>query len=136
MLGIDTSKDTLAAALRHAQTRNLLWDQQVPNTPDGVSRLLARTPPETPWVIEPTGRYSLLAVRMAKEAGRTVLMAPPRKARSFLESQQSRAKTDLIDGRGLALFGLSIQLMPYPLKSEPIDTLDQLLSARKGLVQA
>src|SRR5256885_2308375 len=106
MLGIDTSKDTLAVALRDAQTKQVLWSLSVPNTKEGVSTLLANTPPEAAWIIEPTGRYSLLAARMGQEAGRKVLMAPPRKARSYMESMQSRAKTDPIDAKGLALFGL------------------------------
>lgn len=136
MLGIDTSKATLAVALRDPTSRDLLWSREVPNSQEGIRSLLASTPPEASWVIEPTGRYSLLAVQMAQASGRTVLMAPPRRARAFLCSIQSRAKTDPIDGQGLALFGLSVPLKSYPVKSEPIDTLDQLLSARKGLARA
>lgn len=137
MLGIDTSKGTLAVALRDAKTKQVLWSRDVPNTQDGVRMLLASTPTEASWIIEPTGRFSLLAARMGQEAGRTVLMAPTRKARSFLESIQSRAKTDPVDAKGLALFGLSAEkLASYPVRSETIDTLDQLLRARKGLVLA
>src|SRR5262249_48779691 len=137
MLGIDTSKDTLCVALRDVTTKQVLWSRDVPNTQDGVNSLLAGTPPEASWIIEPTGRYSLLAALMGQEAGRTVLMAPTRKARSFLESVQSRAKTDPVDAKGLALFGLSAEkLASYPVRSEIIDTLDQLLRARKGLVLA
>jgi len=132
-LGIDTSKDKLSAAYRDIRTRAVVWEREVPNTREGVNHLLARTPSDSTWVIEPTGRYSLLAVTMAQSVGRNVLMAPPRKAKKFLASIQDRAKTDPIDGKGLSLFGMSIPLQPYHLKSEPIDTLDQLLGARKGL---
>src|SRR5438067_8566073 len=136
MLGIDTSKEKLSVALRDAVTRDLLWEREVPNSQEGIGRLLAITPTETPWVIEPTGLLSMLAVRMAKAAGRKVLMAPPRKAKSFLRSIQDRAKTDSIDGKGLSLFGMSVRLAEYPVNSETIDTLDQLLRARKGMVLA
>jgi transposase len=132
-LGIDTSKDKLASAYRDQATRAIVWEMEVPNTRDGVSRLLADTPSDAAWVIEPTGRYSHLAVTMAQAEGRRVLMAPPRKAKRFLASIQDRAKTDPIDGRGLSLFGMSIPLEIYPIKSEPIDSLDQLLRARKGM---
>src|SRR5712692_7633041 len=81
-------------------------------------------------------RYSLHVVKQAQAAGRTVLLAPPRKAKAFLASIQSRAKTDRLDGRGLALFGLSRPLTPYPVKSDTVDELDQLLSARKGLARS
>jgi transposase len=72
----------------------------------------------------------------AQKAGQPVLLAPARKAKKFLESLQSRAKTDRLDGFGLARFGLSRPLTPYPIKSEAVDRVDQLLSARKGLSQA
>ena len=65
MLGIDTSKEKLSVALRDAVTRDLLWEREVPNSQEGIGRLLAITPTETPWVIEPTGLLSMLAVRMA-----------------------------------------------------------------------
>jgi len=66
-----------------------------------------------------------------------VRLAPPRKAKAYLQSLQSRAKTDKLDAKGLARFGLTRprdqQRAPYPIKSETVDRLDQLLSARKGL---
>ena len=133
MLGIDTSKKTLQCALRDRVSDRVLWDHDVTNTSIGVSELLKRTPVDVPWVIEPTGRYSLDVVRQAQAAGRKVLLAPPRKAKLFLQSLQSRAKTDKLDARGLALFALSRSLAPYPVKEEALDIVDQLLSARKGL---
>ena len=60
----------------------------------------------------------------------------PRRARNFLRSIQSRAKTDKLDSRGLALFALSQPLSPYPIKTPMQEHLDQLLSARKGLSRA
>src|SRR5436309_2206267 len=84
-----------------------------------------KTPVSAPWVIEPTGRYSVFAAKLAQEAGRLVLLAPPRKAKAFLNSLQSRAKTDRLDGQGLALFGLSRSLAPYPIKSQAVEQLDQ-----------
>jgi transposase len=137
MLGIDVSKNTLCVAFRDPATKQVRWSRDVPNTKDGVRLLLCSTPSEASWILEPTGRYGLLAARMGQEAGRRVLMAPTRKARSFLESMQSRAKTDPVDAKGLALYGLSAEkLASYPVSSETIDTLDQLLRARKGLVLA
>lgn len=133
MVGIDTSKETLSAAFRDPVTRAILWEKTVSNTSAGIESLLIKIPVDAPLVIEPTGRYSIPAVKMALEAGRQVLLAPPRKAKAFLNSIQSRAKTDRLDGKGLALFGLSHTLAPYPIKSQVVEQLDQLLSARKGL---
>jgi len=79
----------------------------------------------------------MLVVQRANEAGRPVLLAPTRKAKAFLWSLSGgRAKTDKLDGRGLALFGHSRPLLPYRLKTENVDQLDQLLSARRGLTSA
>jgi transposase len=133
MLGIDTSKETLECTLVDAKTRQRLWSQTVPNTPIGIAELLKKAPPEAPWVIEPTGHYSREAVHRATKAGRQVLLAPPRKAKSFLRSLQSRAKTDRLDSYGLALFALSQSLAPYPIKTEQAEQMDQFLLARRGI---
>jgi transposase len=136
MLGIDVSKDTLSCTLLDPATRKPLWQTEVKNTKEGIRVLLGRTQSDSPWVLEPTGRYSLCAAQMAKDAGRSVLLAPSRRAKSFLQSVQSRAKTDRIDSSGLALFALSQPLPPYPLKSEKLSELNQLLLARRGIAQA
>lgn len=136
MLGIDVSKDTLSVSLVHPLTRQLQWEGEFPNTQAGVRRLLRRTSCDTPWVMEPTGRYSLAVARQAQDAQRQVLLAPPRKAKAFLASIQSRAKTDSIDSRGLALYALSVPLRSYPVKSDIVEQLDQLLAARRGISKA
>lgn len=133
MLGIDVSKETLACTLFDPATQKPLWSRTVPNTPSGVNRLLKQTPPESPWALEPTGRYSLLAAVGAHQAGRIVLLAQPKKARHFLRSIQTRAKTDALDSHGIGLFALCRPLPAYPLKSEAVEQLDQLLSVRKSL---
>jgi transposase len=133
MLGIDVSKDTLACTLFDPATQKPLWSRTIPNTKAGVSRLLKQTPSDSPWALEPTGRYSLLAATRAHEAGRSVLLAQPKRARDFLRSIQSRAKTDTLDSHGIGLFALCRPLPAYPLKSIAVEQLDQLLSARKSL---
>ena len=135
MLGIDVSKDTFACTLFDPQTQKPLWTKTVPNTASGVNQLLKQTPPTSPWALEPTGRYSLLAATRAHEAGRSVLLAQPKKARHFLRSIQSRAKTDALDSHGIGLFALcrQSQLPAYPLKCLAVEQLDQLLCARKSL---
>lgn len=136
MLGIDVAKDTLSVALVHPVSRRLQWQAVLPNTPAGVRQLLRRTPCAIPWVLEPTGRYGLAVAKQAAAAQRQVLLAPPRKAKAFLASVQSRAKNDRLDSHGLALYGLSVPLRPYPIKSESVERLDQLLAARRGIAQA
>jgi transposase len=146
MLGIDVSKDTLSCTLLDPATREKRWHKEVKNTAAGFRQLLKHTPPECPWVIEPTGRYSQPVVRYGREAGRDVRLAQPKKAQLFLKSIQSRAKTDKLDANGLALYGLALYglscdlppypLPPYPLKTAMHEELDQLLLARRGLSQS
>ncbi len=136
MLGIDTSKGTLACTLLDPRTRKALWRRGLPNTPAGVQTLLDVAPADAPWVLEPTGRYSICVAQQAREAHRTVLLAPPRHAKCFLRSIQSRAKTVRLDSEGLALFALSRPLAPYPLKTPMQEQVDQLLAARKSLARS
>src|SRR5580692_5895993 len=133
MIGIDTSKYKLDYSLVHRDTFIAEWQRTAANQPSGFEQLLRDTPPETSWVIEPTGRYSLGVVQFAREAGQKVFLAPPNKAKAYLKSLQSRAKTDKIDCKGLAMFGLSRPLLEYTLKEPIVDRVDQLLSARKCL---
>ena len=136
MLGIDVSKDTLVCTFFDPARQKPLWSRTGPKTSSGVSRLLRQTPQESPWALEPTGRYSLLAATRAHQAGRQVLLAQPKKARHFLHSIQSRAKTDELDSYGIGLFALCRPLPTYPLKSKAVEQLDQLLCARKSLSAA
>ncbi len=145
MLGIDVSKNKLDCTLLEAMTRKALWQCQVPNTTQGITQLLDRLDrlptsdslaSPVSLVLEPTGRYSRAIAQRAHADGKTVLLAPPRRAHAFLQSVQSRAKTDTLDSRSLALFALSQPLRPYPIKSDAVEKVDQLLSARKGISSA
>ena len=135
MIGIDVSKHTLQCACIEATTKKIVWDKQVANSSAGITALLREIPVEVGLVVEPTGRYGLALVQAARQQGRDVRLAAPRKAKRFLQSQQSRAKTDKIDSRGLALFGLACPLPAYPVKEASVEQLDQLLSARRLLSQ-
>lgn len=83
MLGIDVSKDTLACTLFDPQTQKPIWNRTVPNTSSGINRLLRQTPIESHWALEPTGRYGLLAATTARQAGRQVLLAQPKRHATF-----------------------------------------------------
>src|SRR5947209_967710 len=86
MLGIDVSKATLVCTLLASRDRPPLWQARVPNTPAGIAQILAHTAPTCPWVVEPTGIYSRAVVAHAQAAGRSVLLAQPKRAKDFLAS--------------------------------------------------
>jgi transposase len=133
MLGIDVSKASLTCTLVDPGTEKTRWSREFPNTPAGLDQLLRRTPADVAWVVEPTGPYSKLVVATGLAAQRRVLLAQTRRAKAFLASETDGLKTDKVDSRGLALYGLARRLPPFPQKSALVDRLDQLQSARKGL---
>ncbi len=134
MVGIDVGKTALTVSVVCSTTRQVLRTTSVANTPEGVAEVLLMTPAATPWVLEPTGRYSTEVVRQARAAQREVLLAPPNEAKAFLRSLRPRAKTDRLDSYGLALYALAVPLRPYPLKPPVLEMLDELLAARRGIV--
>ena len=137
VLGIDVSKQTLAATLiRSEDLERVVWQVEMPNTRAGIDLLLQRTPAAAVWVLEPTGRYSEGVARQSVAAGRKVLMASPRKARSFLRSRPQRGKTDRADSYGLAQFGACLPLPAYPLKEARVQQVEQLLAARRELAES
>jgi transposase len=136
MLGIDVSKDSLSCALWEPRARRFAWELTVPNTPAGVAELLRRAPADAPWVLEPTGRHGEAVAKLAVAAGRRVLLAQPRRARDFLRALGGRAKADRLDSRGLARYGASAELRPYPVKSEAVEEVEQLLSARRAIAKS
>lgn len=136
-VGIDVSRDTLDCTLLYAGQTQPAWHTTVPRTAAGIAALQAKTPAGVPWVSEPTGRYSQFLAQEAARLGQRVLLAPTKAARhALLALRPAAARTDRTDSEGLALFGLLRELRDYPLKSDAMDELDQLLSARRALVQA
>ena len=133
MLGIDVSKDTLHCTLLDPTTRQVKWSRVYANTSAGHKALLRVTDPACSWALEPTGSYSTQVVKAARAHGRDVRLAEPRRAKRFLQSHSPRAKCDRLDSVGLGLYALCCELPLYPLKSEAVEQLDQLLKARKGL---
>lgn len=135
ILSLDVSKAQLVATYddRQPTPRQRIT---VPNTAVGVRKLLALTPRACCWVLEPTGRYSILAVDLARDAGRDVLLAEPRRAKAFLRSGHVRAKNDPLDSDGLNDYAAARPLPLYPRPTPTLERTQQLLSARRGLSQS
>jgi transposase len=130
---VDQATPKAAAARSRSASERVRWSKEVDNSVTGIQQFLDTLPPDVPWVLEPTGRYSILVAATARAAGREVLMAEPKRAQHFLQSLHGSLKTDPLDSKGLATYALHRPLPPYPLKSETVERLDQLRSARKGL---
>jgi transposase len=136
MLGLDVAKDTLTVCAWEPDQAEPTWERPYPNSAAGLRRLLTDSSPRWPWVLEPTGPYSELAVRLGQEAGRTVLQAPPRAAKQYLRSLNPRAKTDPVDARGLCRFAQDRTLRPWRRLEPSLQRLGQLLRVRRTLTKA
>lgn len=134
VVGIDVSKDRLDCALLEQGRDKPSWERQVARNAAGVQELLAKTPPGVPWVMEPTGRYSLQVARLAREQGQQVLIALTKPARQVLNGlNHASGRNDRTDSCGLARYALFTPLRDYPLKSELMDQLGQTTHARAAL---
>jgi transposase len=131
-VGIDLSKDRLDAHL-HPQAVVKQFD----NDRKGIAKLIAWITPLQPKriIFEATGAYHRgLEMALGKAALPSVKINPLQ-MRRFAQATGTRAKTDPIDAAMLARFGYTMQPDIPPAKDETIDTLAELLAARRALMK-
>ena len=87
------------------------------NTAEGIAALLAQlnAEPVDRVVLEATGGLQRQAVTALAAAGIAVAVINPRQVRDFARASGQLAKTDQLDARVLALFGLRMQPQPRTL---------------------
>lgn len=125
--GIDVCKDRLDVHL-HPLGQRL----EVANDREGLKRLrraLARHQVAL-VVMEPTAKYHRLAQRSLSQAGFAVALVNPLRSRLFAEALGSRAKTDRVDARMLAILGEALAPQARPPAPEAVETLQELVHAR------
>jgi transposase len=130
-VGIDVSKDTLDVAIRPDGTRH-----QVPNTDDGLDRLVTLLRPLGPAlvVLEATGGYQRRAVAALSLAGVPVAVVNPARAREFARACGRLAKTDEVDAATLAEFADRMRPPVRPLPDAQARKMQELLGRRGQLV--
>jgi transposase len=131
-IGIDISKDHLDVHLHPGG-----FTQHYANDCRGHARLIAwaRSKQPTRMVFEATGAYHRGLEMALGKAGLPGVKINPLQARRFAEATGRRAKTDRVDAAMLARFGATLQPDILPAKNEAIDTLGELLGARRALVK-
>lgn len=128
-VGIDVCKDRLDAHL-HPLGRRL----GIANDRNGLKRLkreLARHQVAL-VVMEATAKYHRLAHRSLSQAGFAVAVVNPLRARLFAEALGTRAKTDRVDARMLALLGDALAPQARPPAPEALEALQELVHARSA----
>ena len=86
-------------------------------------------------VFEATGAYHRRLERFLSDHGLPFSKVNPRQARRFAEATGKLAKTDRVDALMLALFGELLQPPQSESKSQTLETLSQLVGARRALVK-
>jgi transposase len=126
--GLDIAKTTLELYLA-GQTHSLA------NDPKGHAQLLKLLRPHNAHVVcEATGGYERASVRALQAAGIPVSLLEAGRVRHFASAKGRRAKTDAIDARVLAEYGAALQPAASLPPSEQQETLRQLTTRRRQLI--
>lgn len=131
VVGVDVSKATLDVAVG-ADARV----QRFANTPPGHRRLgryLATLNPAR-VVLEATGGYERKVLRHLSDLKLRAVRVNPRQVRDFAKADGILAKTDALDARVLARFGLKMEPEHRPLPGPEQETLKELVQRRRQLV--
>ena len=131
-IGIDISKDHLDV---HAHPEGSV--QQFANDCAGHAKLIAWITPKQPTriVFEATGAYHRGLQKALANAALPGVKINPWQARRFAEATGCRAKTDAVDAAMLARFGATLQPEVRPAQDPAIDSMAELLAARRALVK-
>lgn len=129
-IGVDVSKDTLAV---YASSKSV---RTIPNSTQGITRLLGSLPSGSTVAMEATGPYHRQLADTAFSRGFNVVVFNPRDVLHYARSISPRAKTDNVDARVIASYA---DIRPdyhtyHPLSSEGAKLRD-LLRTRSLLVR-
>lgn len=132
IVGIDVSQAWLDIALRPAGT---YW--RFANQAQGWTELMEQLKdiPTSLVVVESTGGMERGIVQALQQAGISVAVINPKRARDFAKASGRLAKTDRIDASVLAHFGQAMEPLPKPLSSEAQTALSDLVNRRQQVVE-
>lgn len=131
-IGIDISKDRLDV---HAHPDGGV--RSFSNDPGGHAQLIRWIAPQQPTrvVFEATGAYHRDLHKALVKAGLPGVKINPWQARRFAEATGRRVKTDAVDAAMLARFGATLRPEVRPAPDPAMDSLAELLAARRALVK-
>ena len=132
-VGIDVGKSTLDVFIYET---DLHW--QTENTPAGIKALARalRRYKLTRVIAESTGGYERAAAEACAEAGLPIIVVSPTRVRQFAKAEGILAKTDKIDARLIALFGVKMQPEVRTLPSKETRLFKDLVSRKRQLNEA
>lgn len=133
--GIDVSKGDLHVAVHDGRYSSF------PNTPSGHRRIAEWLRGHTAEgdcvrvILEPTARYHLgVAEVLAAESNMEVMLVNPRVAKAFAKARDQRGKSDKVDARMLAAYGVAMGFRAWTPPSAEAKRLRALMRRRAQLV--
>ena len=131
-IGIDIGKDSLDIYVYELDTH---WQES--NSFEGIKRLLNRLKRFrlTRVLIEATGGYERHLVEQAAELELPIIILQPTQVRQFAKAQGVFAKTDKIDARLIAQYGVLLQPTVRALPSKKVRRVKDLLARKRQLME-
>ena len=111
---------------------------QVSNDQDGIKKLLTKLDRYklTRILVEATGGYERLLAESCAERNMPIIIVQPIQVRQFAKAQGILAKTDKIDARLIAQFGVMLQPDIRPLPSKKVRYIKDLVARKRQLNEA
>jgi transposase len=131
-VGVDVAKNTLDVAVSNSKEA-----RQFDNDHEGITsavRYIAGLKP-TRIILEATGYYEMPLAASLQASCLPVVIVNPRQVRDFARATGVLAKTDRIDARILALFGLQIKPEVRLLPDQKAREVGSLLARRRQLIE-
>jgi len=131
-VGVDVAKNILDLAVSNSkETRQFNNDHK--GITSAVSYIASLKPSKI--ILEATGKYEIPLAAELQANRLPVVIANPRQVRDFARATGVLAKTDRIDARILALFGLQIKPEVRLLPDQKAREMSSLLARRRQLIE-
>ena len=131
-VGVDVAKSTLdVASSDSGETR------QFANNDEGINQVVRYISGVKPAgiILEATGNLEIPLAAALQAGGLPVVVINPRQVRDFARATGALAKTDSIDARILALFGVRMKPEIRPLPDKKVREMRNLLTRRRQLIE-
>lgn len=142
-IGIDVSKNTLeVAAVRKTGdfSEKVLRSHSFKNDAKGLEGLLSwaektAPSPETLFVMEATGTYYELAADFLYSAGKAVVVELPNKIKNHSKSRNVKTKTDKVDAKVIASYGLHCATRRWKPMTENLSKIRSYIRQTNSLIK-
>jgi len=134
-LGVDVSDQWIDVCALQTVDRRILFQKRLARTVEAVGELAREIERPALAVLEGTGGLEVAPARALESFGVGVRVVNPAQARHYALSNGKLEKSDRLDARILAEFGLERQFFPREKPDPKVEELALLTTRRRQLVQ-